>query len=70
MCQDCTLAGFKAIYESEPKKPFRFIYFSAEGTPRDPSQRPALMGDYQVMRVSVTHLATDNSELTCHAIRK
>ena len=51
VCQDCTLAGFKAIYEAGPQRPFRFLYFSAEGTPRDPSKRPMLMGDYQVMRV-------------------
>ncbi|KAL4780053.1 hypothetical protein BJX76DRAFT_364626 [Aspergillus varians] len=50
VCQDCTLAGFKAIYEAGPAKPFRFIYFSADGTPRDPTKRPAIMGDYQVMR--------------------
>ncbi|KAJ5736932.1 uncharacterized protein N7483_002057 [Penicillium malachiteum] len=50
VCQDCTLAGFKAIYEAGPKIPFRFVYFSAEGTPRDPSHRPMFMGDYQVMR--------------------
>ncbi|KAI1837498.1 hypothetical protein DTO006G1_2976 [Penicillium roqueforti] len=50
VCQDCTLAGFKAMYEAGPAKPFRFIYFSADGTPRDPIKRPAIMGDYQVMR--------------------
>ncbi|KAJ5804577.1 uncharacterized protein N7518_000880 [Penicillium psychrosexuale] len=50
VCQDCTLAGFKAMYEAGPAKPFRFIYFSADGTPRDPTKRPAIMGDYQVMR--------------------
>ncbi|KGO46098.1 hypothetical protein PEX1_064980 [Penicillium expansum] len=50
VCQDCTLAGFKAMYEAGPAKPFRFIYFSADGTPRDPTKKPAIMGDYQVMR--------------------
>ncbi|OQD92403.1 hypothetical protein PENSOL_c041G02227 [Penicillium solitum] len=50
VCQDCTLAGFKAIYEAGPAKPFRFIYFSADGTPRDPTKRPSIMGDYQLMR--------------------
>ncbi|KAJ5893426.1 hypothetical protein N7495_005117 [Penicillium taxi] len=50
VCQDCTLAGFKAMYESGPAKPFRFLYFSADGTPRDPTKRPVIMGDYQVMR--------------------
>ncbi|KAJ5724054.1 hypothetical protein N7488_002089 [Penicillium malachiteum] len=53
VCQDCTLAGFKAIYEAGPQRPFRFLYFSAEGTPRDPSKRPMLMGDYQVMRTCI-----------------
>lgn len=52
VCQDCTLAGFKGIYEAGPARPFRFLYFSAEGTPQDPSQRPFILGDYQVMRVS------------------
>lgn len=52
VCQDCTLAGFKAIYEAGPARPFRFLYFSAEGTPQDPAQRPIIMGEYQVMRVS------------------
>ena len=52
VCQDCTLAGFKAMYEGGPAKPFRFLYVSADGTPEDPSKRPTLMGDYQVMRVS------------------
>ncbi|KAJ5910078.1 hypothetical protein N7504_004721 [Penicillium tannophilum] len=50
VCQDCTLAGFKAMYEAGPAKPFRFLYFSADGTPRDPTKKPAIMGDYQVMR--------------------
>ncbi|KAJ5501844.1 hypothetical protein N7453_006661 [Penicillium expansum] len=50
VCQDCTLAGFKAMCEAGPAKPFRFIYFSADGTPRDPTKKPAIMGDYQVMR--------------------
>ncbi|KAJ6021032.1 hypothetical protein N7540_006536 [Penicillium herquei] len=56
VCQDCTLAGFKAIYDAGPKSPFRFLYFSAEGTPRDPSHRPILMGDYQVMRSNTENM--------------
>ncbi|KAJ5710069.1 hypothetical protein N7493_009661 [Penicillium malachiteum] len=56
VCQDCTLAGFKAIYEARPKSPFRFLYFSAEGTPQDPSKRPMLMGDYQVMRCNTENM--------------
>ncbi|KAJ5948603.1 hypothetical protein N7454_001910 [Penicillium verhagenii] len=56
VCQDCTLAGFKAIYEAGPARPFRFLYFSAEGTPRDSSKRPMLMGDYQVMRCETENM--------------
>ncbi|KAJ5611709.1 hypothetical protein N7528_008814 [Penicillium herquei] len=56
VCQDCTLAGFKAIYEAGPQRPFRFLYFSAEGTPRDPSKRPMLMGDYQIMRCNTENM--------------
>jgi hypothetical protein len=52
VCQDCTIAGFKAMYEAGPARPFRFLYFSAEGTPRDPTKKPAFKGDYQIMRVS------------------
>lgn len=52
VCDDCTIAGFKAIYEAVPAKPFRFLYFSADGVPSDPSKKPLLMGDYLVMRVS------------------
>lgn len=52
VCQDCTIAGFKAMYESGLARPFRFLYFSAEGTPRDPTNKPVFMGDYQIMRVS------------------
>lgn len=52
VCQTCTLAGFKAMYESSARRPFRFIYFSAEGTPTDVSKKPLVLGDYQIMRVS------------------
>ncbi|PYI00608.1 hypothetical protein BO78DRAFT_434274 [Aspergillus sclerotiicarbonarius CBS 121057] len=50
VCQDCTAEGFKAMYEAGPARPFRFLYVSAAGTPRDPAQRPMVWGDYQVMR--------------------
>ncbi|KAJ5579582.1 uncharacterized protein N7459_005567 [Penicillium hispanicum] len=56
VCQDCTLAGFKAIYEAGPARPFRFLYFSAEGTPQDPTKKPALMGDYQIMRCETENM--------------
>ncbi|KAK9860744.1 hypothetical protein MYU51_005967 [Penicillium brevicompactum] len=50
VCQDCTKSGFDAMYQAGPSRPFRFIYLSAEGTPRDPTKKPAVWGDYQVMR--------------------
>lgn len=52
VCQDCTIAGFKAMYGAGPARPFRFIYFSAEGTPRDLTKKPYFMGEYRIMRVS------------------
>lgn len=52
VCQDCTVAGFKAMYEAGPVRPFRFVYFSADGTPRDLTKKPFIMGEYQIMRVS------------------
>lgn len=52
VCQDCMLAGFRAIHLSAAR-PFRFLYFSAEGTPRELSKKPLMWGDYQIMRVSL-----------------
>lgn len=52
VCQSCTLAGLKVMYEAGPSRPFRFLYLSAEGTPRDLTKKPSFMGDYQLMRVS------------------
>jgi hypothetical protein len=56
ICQDWTLAGLKAMYEAGPSRPFRFLYLSAEGTPRDLTQKPLFMGQYQLMRVSTSIL--------------
>ncbi|OOG00093.1 hypothetical protein ASPCADRAFT_203986 [Aspergillus carbonarius ITEM 5010] len=50
VCQACTAEGFNAIYEAGPARPFRFLYVSGSGTPRDPTRRPMVWGDYQVMR--------------------
>lgn len=59
------------MYEAGPAKPFRFIYFSADGTPRDPIKRPAIMGDYQVMRVSYscTSLSVLMLKTICFLVR-
>ncbi|KUJ06458.1 uncharacterized protein LY89DRAFT_790483 [Mollisia scopiformis] len=50
ICQTCALAGFKTMVEAGPSKPFRFLYISAEGTPRDLTKKPLFMGEYQLMR--------------------
>jgi hypothetical protein len=53
VCQDCTVAGLKAVSEanSTSPKPTTFVYMSAEGTPQDLSDKPFVLGDYQIMRV-------------------
>lgn len=54
VCQDCTLAGFKAIYEAGPARPFRFLYFSGEGVMDDPTaKKPLFLGDFMIIRVSI-----------------
>lgn len=56
VCQDCTLAGFKAICEAGPARPFRFVYFSGQGVPQDPGVvKKGFLGDYITMRVSASH---------------
>jgi hypothetical protein len=51
VCQDYTKLGFEAICEAGPARPFRFLYLSAEGIPRDPTNMPVIMADYHIMRV-------------------
>jgi len=54
VCYDCTMAGFKAIYEAGPARPFRFLYFSGAAVMDDPkAKKPFYLGDYMVMRVSI-----------------
>lgn len=53
VCQDCTKLGFEAMYEAGPARPFRFIYLSAEGTPRDPTKDPVILPDFFIMRVII-----------------
>ncbi|KAJ5682235.1 hypothetical protein N7462_005400 [Penicillium macrosclerotiorum] len=52
VCQECTLLGFEAIYRAGPSRPFRFLYFSAEGTSQGPAEESSawFMRDYQIMR--------------------
>ncbi|CAG7918765.1 unnamed protein product [Penicillium olsonii] len=50
VCQDCTKIGFDAMNNAGPARPFRFIYLSADGTPRDPEKKAFLWAEYQVMR--------------------
>ncbi|KAL0562920.1 hypothetical protein V5O48_019157 [Marasmius crinis-equi] len=50
ICQDSPIAGFKAMIEAGPAKPFKFLYFSGDGIERDRKTTPMLMGDYLMMR--------------------
>ncbi|KAJ5519984.1 hypothetical protein N7463_000437 [Penicillium fimorum] len=50
ICQDSTKLGFEAMYEAGLARTFRFMYLSEQGTPRDPTERPIIMADYQIMR--------------------
>ncbi|KAE9364252.1 hypothetical protein N431DRAFT_388245 [Stipitochalara longipes BDJ] len=50
ICQDCTMAGLKAMYEAGPSRPFRFVYLSGDGTPRDQTKKPLILGQYLLMR--------------------
>ena len=55
VCQDCTIAGFKAMHDAGPAPPFRFLYLSADGTPQDLTKKPRVMGEYQLMRVRASN---------------
>lgn len=50
ICLTSTLAGFKAMHEAGPARPFRFVYCSGHGTPRDQTKKPLMMGEYLLMR--------------------
>ncbi|KAJ5592334.1 hypothetical protein N7537_009238 [Penicillium hordei] len=50
VCQDYTKLGFEAMCEAGPARPFRFIYLSAGGTPRDPTKDPVILPEFFIMR--------------------
>ncbi|OIW28213.1 NAD(P)-binding protein [Coniochaeta ligniaria NRRL 30616] len=50
VCQNSTMAGLKAMFESDVSKPFRFLYMSGIGVERDLTKRPAWMPEYALMR--------------------
>lgn len=50
VCDDCTIAGFKAICDAVPKKPFRFLYFSGAALLEELTKKPLILGDYALMR--------------------
>jgi hypothetical protein len=51
--QEYPLVGLKAIAEARGSRSsaIRFMYMSGEAAPRDLSKKPAIMGDYVLMRV-------------------
>lgn len=53
ICLDYTVNGLKTM-AAIGNKPFRFIYTSGAKANRDESVRPWIMGDYGVLRVSLS----------------
>jgi len=53
VCQEYPLYGLKAMAEARGSrtKPFRFMYMSGDGAPRDMSKKPVVLRDYLLMRV-------------------
>ncbi|KAF8313607.1 hypothetical protein DL93DRAFT_2058802 [Clavulina sp. PMI_390] len=52
VCQTSTLAGLRAMVESQPTKPFRFMYVSGIAVERDQTKTPPFFPEYLLMRVS------------------
>ncbi|KAK1230063.1 hypothetical protein PQX77_006879 [Marasmius sp. AFHP31] len=71
ICQDSPIAGFKAMIDAGPAKPFKFMYFSGSGIEQDPKKAPMFMGDYLVMRgeteKKITEVASLNGVDVCIA---
>ena len=52
ICHTWALDGLRAINESNPGRPLRFVYLSGSGVERDQAKRPWILADYLLMRVS------------------
>lgn len=61
VCDTCTIAGMKAMYEAGPTKPFRFLYLCGETAERDQTKKKltttakgdnVTRAEYDLMRVS------------------
>ncbi|KAK1753748.1 succinate-semialdehyde dehydrogenase [Echria macrotheca] len=50
VCQKCTLAGFRAMVESSPARPFRFLYMSGDKAERDQTKKPVVYPAYLLLR--------------------
>ncbi|KAJ7708285.1 putative nucleoside-diphosphate-sugar epimerase [Mycena rosella] len=50
VCQDCTLAGLRALHDAGPATPFRFLYVSGIAAERDQSKTPKFRPEYALMR--------------------
>jgi hypothetical protein len=60
ICIDYTLTGLDTITQlprsaEAGNRPLHFVYVSGTAAERDPTKKPWLLGDYAVMRVSVSH---------------
>jgi hypothetical protein len=57
ICFDYTMKGLETISQlprDSAGKPFRFLYTSGANSERDPSKKPWVLGDYSLMRVSLS----------------
>ncbi|KAK0707453.1 hypothetical protein B0H67DRAFT_647638 [Lasiosphaeris hirsuta] len=50
ICQTSTLAGFRAMADAGPARPFRFLYMSGSAAERDQTKRPIVLAEYLLMR--------------------
>ncbi|KAK7953045.1 hypothetical protein PG988_013739 [Apiospora saccharicola] len=75
VCQDCTVAGLKAVSEVNKgsAKPTTFIYMSADGVPEDLTKKPPFLGDYMIMRGETERLVKvfgqDHDQVDVHIVR-
>lgn len=57
ICVDYTVKGIETIaqlHHDSPNRPVRFIYTSGAYAQRDQTQKPWILGDYMLLRVSLS----------------
>lgn len=59
VCQTFTMAGFRAMYEAGPARPFRFVYMSGINAERDQTKTPSFYPEYSLMRGETESMVLD-----------